>query len=793
MLALVVPSLAPSLGQAQVIIIEHNRRLPPRPPIHIPPTPRPTPIPSSYKIRTVEVQASIRDQAAKVQMSQVFQNTGSTVLEAQFVFPVPENAAISGLTLLVDGQEMTGKLLKKEDARRIYEETVRRQRDPALLEYMGQGLFQTSVFPIPAQAERTVEIRYTQLLKKDNGLIDLLLPIGTTKHSNKPVETLNVTVRVEAAEQIKTVYSPTHQLDIQRPDNTHAVCKLSLRDAYSPDDFRLLYGTVNGLVGMNVVSYRPSEGDDGYFVLLASPEVKSALAEKVEKTMIFAFDKSGSMSGKKIEQAKEALKFLINQLKPGDTFNVIAYDSAVESFRPELQRADEPTIKAALGFADGLYAGGSTNIDGALQTSLKMLNDPKRPSYVLFMTDGLPTVGERDELKIAANARLANGVHARLFAFGVGFDVNSRLLDRLSNEQRGQSIYVRPNENIEAHVAALHTKIGSPLLTDLAVNFEFDRVIPAGSASPISRTYPRQLTDLFQGEQLVWVGRYKYGGPIKVTLTGSVAGERKSYTFPATLAERSLDETNGFVEKLWATRRIGELIDELDLKGHNQELVDEMVQLSMRHGIITPYTSFLAEENTRLADSRDNSRRGAEVLRRELAGVAGKPAVEQRYYKSRLKDASGPASGNGGFGNGVGGAAPAAGFAGRASGLGAKSSKADFDAVKKMNEAKGLAVVTLDAEGEVQVLESVRNVGQKSFYYKEKVWQDSTVTPEQAKHAVRVVQFSPEYFELAASHGGTLAKYLAFDEPVLVNLGTKTYQIDPAPAEDTATEKPRDK
>lgn len=773
--------LVPSLGQAQVIIIEHSRRLPP----HVQ-VPRPTPIPSSYKIRTVDVQASIRDQAAKVQVSQVFQNTGSTVLEAQFVFPMPENAAISGLTLLVDGREMTGKLLKKEEARRIYEETVRRQRDPALLEYMGQGLFQTSVFPIPAQAERTVEIRYTQLLKKDNGLIDLLLPIGTTKHSNKPIETLNVTVRVEAAEQIKTVYSPTHQLEIQRPDNTHAVCKLALKDSYAPDDFRLLYGTVNGLVGMNVVSYRPNDNDDGYFLLLASPEVKSALAEKVEKTMIFAFDKSGSMSGKKIEQAKEALKFLINQLKPGDTFNVIAYDSAVESFRPELQRADEATIKAALGFADGLYAGGSTNIDGALQTALKMLNDPKRPSYVLFMTDGLPTVGERDELKIAANARQANGVHARLFAFGVGFDVNSRLLDRLSSEQRGQSVYVRPNESIEAHVSALYAKIGSPLLTDLAVNFELDRVIPAGSASPISRTYPRQLTDLFQGEQLVWVGRYKYSGPIKVTLAGSVAGERKSFTFPASLTEKSADETNGFVEKLWATRRIGEIIDELDLKGHNQELVDEMVQLSIRHGIITPYTSFLAEENVHLADRESNSRRGALGLQRDLSRVDGKPGLEQRYYKSTLKDSvSGP----------VGGSKLAAANGARsAGGAGAAPASAGMIAAKrKLDLAKGQAAVTQDALGEVQVLDSVRNIGQKSFFYKEQRWQDSTVTPEQAKSAVRVAQFSPEYFELAASHGGTLAKYLAFDEPVLVNLGAKTYQIDPAPSEDAADEKPQEK
>ena len=768
-------ALAPGLGNAQVIIIEQKgRNFLPTPATH--PNPHPVPIVSSYKIRTVDVQAAIREQAAKVQVSQVFQNTGSSTLEAQFVFPLPQDAAISGLTLLVDGKELTGQLHKKEDARRIYEEIVRRQRDPALLEYIGQGLFQTSVFPIPAHAERTVEIRYTQLLKKENGLIDLLLPIGLSKHSNKPVETLNVVVRIEAAEQIKTVYSPTHQLEIQRPDNTHAVCKISLRDSYVPDDFRLFYGTVNGLVGMNVISYRPSGSDDGYFLLLASPEVKSALAEKIEKTMVFAFDKSGSMSGKKIEQAKEALKFLINQLKPGDTFNIIAYDSAVEAFRPELQRADEATIKAALGFADGLYAGGGTNIDGALQAALRMLSDLKRPSYVLFMTDGLPTVGEQNELTISANARQANGVNARVFAFGVGFDVNSRLLDRLSHEQRGQSVYVRPNESIEAHVAALYSKIGSPLLTDLAVNFEFDRVIPAASALPISRTYPRRLTDLFQGEQLVWVGRYKYGGAVKVSLTGSVAGARQAFTFPATLVEKSVDESNGFVEKVWATRRIGEIVDELDLKGHNQELVNELVQLSIRHGIITPYTSFLAEESVNLADGKGNSERGVAEIKRNLARTEGQTGVAQRDYKQVLQNATTAPSA---------GASVASSQRRRSGGLAAGPGRMLGESLKdRANQGKyaatrGRAVIAQDAEGDLEVLDTVRNIGQKTFFRKERQWQDSSVTPEQASRATRVIQFSREYFDLAASHGGTLAKYIAFDEPVLVNLGDKTYQIDP--------------
>lgn len=749
-------------ASAQIIIIHPPH--PPRPIPIPPPIIRPSP---EYRVKAVDAQVTIKDQAARVQLSQVFQNTSSVQAEAQLVFPVPEGSAISGLTLLVDGKELTGKLLKKEDARRIYEEIVRRRQDPALLEYLGQGLYQTSVFPLPPQGERTVEIRYTQLLHKDSGLVDFTLPLGTFKHGNKPIETLNVIVRVETGEQIKTLYSPTHQLDIQRPDNNHAVAKVSLKNVAGPDDLRLFYGTVGGLVGMNVLTYRPTEQEEGYFLLLASPEIKSSQSVRIERSLIFVCDRSGSMSGKKIDQTKEALKFLIQQLKPGDTFNIVAYDSNVEAFRPELQRVDETTIKAALAYADGLYSGGSTNIDGALQSGLKMLTDAKRPSYVLFLTDGLPTVGEMNEHKIAANAKLANSVNARLFAFGVGYDVNSRLLDRLSSGQRGVSLYVKPNENIEAHVSGLYNKIGSPILTDLALNIEFDGT--AYGSAAISRTYPRQLTDLYRGEQLVYVGRYKPTGTAKITLTGSISGDKQTFSCAGDFVRKSNDESLGFVEKLWATRRIGEIIDELDLKGQNKELIDELVQLSMKHGIITPYTSFLADENVQLADRAANRERASTLSREELQHTAGQAGFAQRALKQSYLNA--PAA-----------SAPT-------SSAPALQEKADQLAADAMNRrmagrsgAAGNIVVFQDARGEVRTAESMRTLGQKTFFRKRNIWQDSTVTEEQARQPIHLRQFSTEYFELAARHGSKLSKYLVFTEPVLLNFEGQTYQIDPPAA-----------
>ena len=245
------------------------------------------------------------------------------------------------------------------------------------------------------------------------------------------------------------------------------------------EDFRLLYDIGDKSVGARVLTYRPDDSDEGYFLLLVSPEIKNKKAGKIKKNVIFVVDRSGSMSGKKIEQAKESLKFVLNNLNEGDLFNVIAYDSAVESFQPELQRYSDETRADALGFVEGIYAGGSTNIDGALKSSLAQLSDDSRPSYIIFLTDGLPTTGETNETKIVDNADSRNRSRTRIFTFGVGYDVNSRLLDKLARKCFGQSEYVRPNEDIEEHVSRLYNRIGAPALTDVQISVDVEGIRPS--------------------------------------------------------------------------------------------------------------------------------------------------------------------------------------------------------------------------------------------------------------------------------------------------------------------------
>lgn len=808
LLAILVPTLA--WGQGLLVVVDPDQvvRLP-RPPIIIwpphpphpphppyppprPPIPRPEPPPVSYKIQELDVQARITDQVAQVRVSQTFVNTGSRQLEAAFIFPLPYDGAVDQMTLLVDGKEFPARLLKADEARQLYESIVRKNRDPALLEWIGTGLFRTNVFPIPPGQKRTVSLRYSQLCRKIEGLTDFLFPLSTAKYTTDPVENIVIRATVESGLDIKNVYSPTHPIEVRRPDERHATVTYTARHEVPSADFRLFYDVGKGVVSTRVLSYRPERevDKDGYFLLLASPEIKSAAREPVKKTVVFVVDRSGSMSGKKIEQAKGALKFVIENLRPGDLFNIIAYDSEVESFRPELQRFDEQTRKAALAFAEGIYAGGNTNIDGALRAALGQLQDSSRPSYVVFLTDGLPTTGETNEAKIAENARQANRVRARIFTFGVGYDVNSRLLDRLTRDAHGQSEYVRPNEDIEDRVSRLYRRIEAPVMTDVKIEISVDA--PGGdSPTVINRVYPKGSLDLFAGEQLVLVGRYRVPGNAKVVVSGSVDGKVQRFDFPAKLVDRSTDETSAFVEKLWAVRRVGEILEEIDLKGKTEELVRELVELATRHGIITPYTSFLADEGTSIRDVAGNVGRADRrvVALRESSGQAG---FAQRSLKNSLQQAQSTAPGlslaeasrfamdAGGMGMG------AAVGPGMPSGVQANSGRGGGRAMGRLGGAlpasppNALPGEIAGAEQEIaQAAENVRQIGNRAFYRRNNRWIDATVSKEQESNPVRVKQFSDKYFELARRQGRALAQYLVFDEPVLVNLEGTAYLIEP--------------
>ena len=742
----------PAFGQGVLVPHHHHHHWPlPRPIVR----PRPQP-PVSYKIKEISVRSRIQDQVARTQVTQSFVNTGSRQMEVSFVFPLPYDGAIDRLTFMVDGKEYDAQLMTREDARRIYEGYVRRNKDPALLEWIGTGMFKTSVFPIPPGQERTVTLRYTQLLRKDENLTDFLFPLSTAKYTSHAIEKLSFDISIESSAKIKSVYSPTHAVEIKRDDDKHAVVSLKVENQIPSTDFRLFFDTSESQVGASVVSYWPEGEPNGYFLLLASPQITSDASTQQRKNTIFVIDRSGSMNGKKIEQAKEALRFVVNNLREGDLFNIIAYDSDVESFEPELQRYNEETRKQALGFVNGIFAGGGTNIDAALKTAMSMIQDGTQPNYIVFLTDGKPTVGETNEARIVDNARKNNRHSARLVSFGVGYDVNSRLIDRLSRANRGQSEYVRPDEDIETHVSRLYRKISAPVMVDATIKIDLD-ASTAEQGSPTNRVYPKQVHDIFAGQQVVLVGRYNTSGAAKITIAGSVNGETKTFHFPAEFASKSGNESYAFVEKIWASRRIGEIIDQLDLEGQNQELVKELVALSIQHGIITPYTSFLADDQASPGDLANvrRHRERTELFLERLSEADTAAGFRQRRSKKSLQDAA---------------QLPTAQTSNRqiAGGRGV---------------AGGVLIQSIDS-GEESISDAVVNVGKETIYRRGKtliVSNARDVDLEKDKdQIVEIERYSDEYFTLVAanskSENAVLARQ-AEDQEMIIRLRGKVYRI----------------
>ncbi|MCA9100377.1 MAG: VWA domain-containing protein [Planctomycetales bacterium] len=798
---LLAPALVRSQGVLVVVDPDQQVRLPR--PIYRPRPPQPQPT-SQYEISALDVAATIKDQVAQVQVAQEFHNTASTALEVSFMFPLPYDGAIVRLTLMVDGKELPGKLLSADEARSRYEAIVRKNRDPALLEWVGHGMFQTNVFPVPAGAKRKVTLRYTQLCRADRGVTDFLFPLSTARYTAGPVGSVDVRVTLQSNVDVKNVYSPSHDVKIERDDPRHVTVTYHAERTVPTTDFRLLYDVGDDTLATRLLSYRPersgSDGDDndgdGYFLLLANPPIAERDdSQPLPKTVVFVVDRSGSMSGKKIEQAREALTFVLDNLREGDLFNIVAYDTEVTQFKSELQKYNDETRAEAVGFVRGINAGGSTNIDGALKLAMGQLTDSSRPNYLIFLTDGLPTAGETNESKIVAGATAANQVRARIFSFGVGYDVNSRLLDRLTSTNRGQSEYVQPDDNIEDRVARLYNRISSPVLSDVAVTFEMNGRGPADG--PLTdRVYPKHDFDLFAGEQLVVVGRYRQSGDVAITVTGSNRGETETHHYEATLAAAGGDQTYAFIERLWAARRIGEIIDEIDLNGENQELVDEMVRLSTRHGILTPYTSFLADETTDLRALTRNSERAEESLQL-LKDVSGRSAFYQREGKQMLRNsaqANTPSYGAGGYGGGGfgsggygananGAPVPTSRLAGGGGFAGDRQGGPPTPALlsgRAASSVGGTPGNTADApNGDGAFGSAVQNIGNRTFYRRGERWVDASVSDDEEQKLIRVTQFSDDYFRLVEKLGDAITPYLVFDEAVLVKIAGQAYLIAP--------------
>ena len=530
------------------------------------------------------VEVAVRDGLVTTHVDQEFRNGSSGAIEGRYVFPLPEGAVVSDFSMWVDGEKLEARILPADEARDIYEDYVRRVRDPALLEYIGRDTLSARIFPIPAEGRRRIELTYTQALSADNGLYRYRYPLDTERFSARPLENVSIDVDLRTTGATQAIYSPSHKVTVVRQDASQATVHYAEENVLPQRDFVLYYSVLPDELGLTLFTYRQA-AEDGFFMLVLSPQVTQSPGAVVAKDLVLVLDRSGSMFGEKIAQAKEALGFILQHLNPEDRFAVVAFSDLPASQSGGLRRVTSESVGDAIAWVNRIEADGGTNIDAALSTALGLFDSEPRPRFLVFLTDGEATVGETDPLAIVQNAAAANTAQARVFCFGVGYGVNTLLLDRIAVENHGTSVYVEPGENLERALSGFYQKIASPVLTSPALTL-------AGVET--DDLYPRTLPDLFRGSQLLVVGRYRGEGDVAITLSGTVEGRVVTYDYTRSLPRLALADE--FLPRIWAGRKIAALLDQIRLYGESEELVDEVIRLSRRYGIITPYTSFLVEE-----------------------------------------------------------------------------------------------------------------------------------------------------------------------------------------------------
>lgn len=590
-------------------------------------------------IESVEARVKILERTASTTLEIRLRNPSPQQGEAIVLLPAPDGAVVSGFLFEGATSEPTAQVLPKDEARRLYDAIVAKARDPALLEFAGYNLIRSSVFPVAGGGTQKVRLTYEHLLSADGQRVDYILPRSESLDRRNP---WRISVDIASRAPISTVYSPSHEILTERRAPGHLSVKLVEASSLDPGPFRLSYLLENNGVSASMFAYPDPKVGGGYFLLMAGLPASIADAPNpIKREVTVVIDRSGSMAGEKMDQAKAAALQVIEGLADGEAFNIIEYSTTVSQFAARPVVKDATSRAQARQYIRAIGPSGGTNIHDALVESLRPDPLPGTLPIVLFLTDGLPTVGQTSEVAIGAVVEKGNPHQRRVFAFGVGNDVNVPLLDRIADLTRATTTYVLPHEDVEVKVAAVFKRLYGPVFKDIQ--------IATANGEPSTRLVreliPHTIPDLYEGDQLILLGQYQQSGPITFTLKGNFLGTDRTFTFSFNFDAATTK--NAFVPRLWASRRIAYLVDQIRQAGaqsagrplalnesFNQpqfrELTDEILRLSTEFGILTEYTAFLATEGTNLSDWESlRAACGTTLDNRAVRTRSGQAAVNQ--------------------------------------------------------------------------------------------------------------------------------------------------------------------
>jgi Ca-activated chloride channel family protein len=679
-------------------------------------------------VEQTTVRARIVDGVATTTIEQRFRNTGPVPTEATWLLPLPAGAVADGLELRIGDTKIAAEVLDAQTARAVYESIVRQRRDPALLEYVGDGLLRARVFPIPANGAATLQVRLRQVLPQHDGLGEWVLPLRALRTALPGAGPIGVDVSIESQTPLKTVFASRDDADITWHGRGQARvgCEFAAGGAVDRD-LRVMYGLADAEFGAHLLTWRKA-AEPGYFVLLLSPSRQLPAAAVPPRCVQFVVDVSGSMAGTKLAQVKTALRRFVEGLRPVDRFQIVAFATDVTPVFPAPRAADAAAVREALERIDGLQARGGTNISDALATALAALPGDaggELLSQIVFLTDGMPTIGITDPRALLESVRRP-GDRTRMFVFGVGDDLNALLLDDLAREHGGTRDYVRQDEPIDAKVGALCARIAQPALADVEVRCD---------GMDGFEIAPRRAPDMLCGDTLELVGRYRGTGKATIVVRGRQCGAAREFTFPVEFAAES--RTYDFVPVTWARRQIATMLDAIRHDGSKPELVDGIRDLARQFGIATPYTSqLIVEEGVRLG--------------------AASPA--------RGTGPSGPSGLGGPATPGPGGPATGALPTTGGRGIAVSESAADeFFLGSVRRSGAGRAPIPADAPA---------RRGGRTFLRVGDTWVETGLPADWAGKAEKVKAFSDEWFALVAANPG-LEQAFALGLRVAVKVGER--------------------
>ncbi len=523
-----------------------------------------------------DVRVTLDGRVLRYEVTERWTNHGGAIGEADYVLPLPRGAVFEDLALEIDGELVTGEALDARRARHVYEEIVRKRKDPALVEWMGLGLLRARIFPIAPGETRTVVVRVRAVAEREGDALRIDIP--APRGEGTVTKGTDITLRWPADPAFGDAWSPTHDAKVARHGAQRTA---NVQDATGTVTMLVPVRNSNG-AAITLLAHAPNV-DEGYALITLTPPVLRRTAGPRDVT--FVLDVSGSMSGAKMEQARAAGHQFLNSLASADRFRLIAFSNDVEEYAERWTSASTSARRDAGRWLDALTVGGGTNIGGALERALEAKPGDGRLSLVLFLTDGAPTIGERRPERLAERAAELRG-ESRVFTFGIGADVNAALLEQLALDGAGTAHFVRPEEDVERVVGVVAERLTQPVATDLRVR---------ASGVTLHAVQPAGRLDLFAGQELVILARYRGAAERgRVTITGQTPDG--PVTWQATVKFPGRRSADAFVGRLWAAQRVGWLSAERRKNGPSKELDTEIRTLGQRWGIPTELTSYLVLE-----------------------------------------------------------------------------------------------------------------------------------------------------------------------------------------------------